>query len=281
MKKNKEKIVSTLMAAIGIITISLNSYAHSGRTDANGGHKDNNNKSGLGSYHYHCGGNPAHLHPNGVCKYSSSSTPKKPASTTPKKPASSTTKKSATSATEATKKPITSTTKSPKQTVSSDTEDKNVIVESEKTEISTKIDAESIQINEKIEEIKVGESKQLTVAILPDNVTEKNVIWKSSDESIVTISETGVIMAKKVGQVTITASTSNEKNNSITVNVIEEKKEESNIIENTTSTQSNVNEVINGNQENSNPMAGLVTIGAIGGGGYWAYKKHKNNKEEK
>lgn len=43
--------------------------AHSGRTDSSGGHKDNKNKSGLGSYHYHCGGNPPHLHKNGVCPY--------------------------------------------------------------------------------------------------------------------------------------------------------------------------------------------------------------------
>lgn len=41
--------------------------AHSGRTDRYGGHRDNKNKSGLGSYHYHCGGHPAHLHENGVC----------------------------------------------------------------------------------------------------------------------------------------------------------------------------------------------------------------------
>lgn len=45
--------------------------AHSGRTDSNGGHRDNKNRSGLGSYHYHCGGHPAHLHPHGVCPYSS------------------------------------------------------------------------------------------------------------------------------------------------------------------------------------------------------------------
>lgn len=45
--------------------------AHSGRTDANGGHRDNQNKSGLGSYHYHCGGHPAHLHKNGECPYNS------------------------------------------------------------------------------------------------------------------------------------------------------------------------------------------------------------------
>ncbi len=46
-------------------------YAHSGRTDSNGGHKDNKNKSGLGSYHYHHGYGP-HLHPGGVCPYDSS-----------------------------------------------------------------------------------------------------------------------------------------------------------------------------------------------------------------
>lgn len=37
------------------------------------GHRDNKNKSGLGSYHYHCGGNPAHLHTGGVCPYKNSS----------------------------------------------------------------------------------------------------------------------------------------------------------------------------------------------------------------
>ena len=46
-------------------------FAHSGRTDANGGHRDNYNQSGLGSYHYHCGGYPAHLHTNGYCPYRS------------------------------------------------------------------------------------------------------------------------------------------------------------------------------------------------------------------
>lgn len=44
-------------------------YAHSGGTDASGGHHDYANKSGLGAYHYHHG-YPAHLHPNGVCPYS-------------------------------------------------------------------------------------------------------------------------------------------------------------------------------------------------------------------
>jgi len=49
-------------------------YAHPGRLDSSGGHHDNKNKSGLGGYHYHCGGNSAHLHKNGVCPYESNNT---------------------------------------------------------------------------------------------------------------------------------------------------------------------------------------------------------------
>ena len=63
-------LVSTFTVVPGT-PFSIEAEAHSGRTDANGGHKDNKNKSGLGSYHYHCGGHPAHLHPNGVCPYQS------------------------------------------------------------------------------------------------------------------------------------------------------------------------------------------------------------------
>ena len=70
MKYNFKKIC----IIICLLIFSTNCiFAHSGRTDSNGGHRDNQNKSGLGSYHYHCGGYPAHLHTNGVCPYSSKS----------------------------------------------------------------------------------------------------------------------------------------------------------------------------------------------------------------
>lgn len=43
-------------AFIGISgNLIIEAEAHQGRTDANGGHHDYKNKSGLGSYHYHCG----------------------------------------------------------------------------------------------------------------------------------------------------------------------------------------------------------------------------------
>lgn len=80
--KIKSIIVATILETIIIcypisttnIYPIITAEAHSGRTDSSGGHKDNKNKSGLGSYHYHCGGHPAHLHTDGVCPYSSKTT---------------------------------------------------------------------------------------------------------------------------------------------------------------------------------------------------------------
>jgi len=45
-------------------------YLHSGRIDANGGHRDWLNRSGLGFHHFHHG-QPAHLHPDGNCPHES------------------------------------------------------------------------------------------------------------------------------------------------------------------------------------------------------------------
>lgn len=84
MKKNLKYLLVYCSASLITITtlttvpstpFSITASAHQGRTDANGGHKDNKNKSGLGSYHYHCGGNPAHLHTNGLCPYQSAGQP--------------------------------------------------------------------------------------------------------------------------------------------------------------------------------------------------------------
>ena len=54
-----KKIIRFLVALLCILLLPVNAAAHSGRTDANGGHHDYKNKSGLGSYHYHCGGESA------------------------------------------------------------------------------------------------------------------------------------------------------------------------------------------------------------------------------
>lgn len=67
----------TLLLALACITgpgTTLTVSAHSGRTDAYGGHHDYKNKSGLGSYHYHHG-YPAYLHEGGICPYDTPAQP--------------------------------------------------------------------------------------------------------------------------------------------------------------------------------------------------------------
>lgn len=56
-----------LSVLILLLAFSIPITAHSGKTDAAGGHYDHSS----GEYHYHHG-EPAHQHPNGKCPYDSS-----------------------------------------------------------------------------------------------------------------------------------------------------------------------------------------------------------------
>ena len=49
------------------------------------------------------------------------------------------------------------------------------------------------------------EPVQLSVTVLLENATNKNVIWNSSDESIAIVDENGLVTLKTVGTVVITA----------------------------------------------------------------------------
>ena len=248
MKKYIKKILSILIILIGILSIQISVYSHSGRTDANGGHKDNKNKSGLGSYHYHCGGHPAHLHPNGVCPYSSSG------------------------------KSTTSGSSSGSSSSSSSSATKTM------TAIPTTIAVTEIQIDKKVEDMEVGDNEKLTAIITPSNATDQNITWKSSDESIATVDSTGKVIAKKFGTVDITATTSNGKSNTITINIKEPIDVQNNytmnsLMERNNTVTNDVVENINDNEEGSSTLGGIVTLAILGGGGYWGYKKYKNKKE--
>lgn len=254
MRKNKGKIISILVIALCVISIGITTYAHSGRTDSSGGHKDNKNKSKLGSYHYHCGGHPAHLHTNGVCPYSSNSSNKSTKTT------SSSSKGTTTSSSSSTKA---------KTTTSKDT----------KTTTPSTVAVTNIQINEKVESIDVGDNRALTATITPDNATNKNITWKSSDDSIVTVSSTGKITAKKSGIAEITATSSNGKVSTIKISVREEVKEpvkDTTVISTATIDKNNITgNTTTNTQEDSNVMGGVVAVGILGGAGYWVHKKMK------
>ena len=64
--------------------------------------------------------------------------------------------------------------------------------------------------------MKKDETSPLTAAIVPDNATNKNVIWKSSDDSIAKVDQTGKVTAVKEGTATITATTQDGSNLSAT-----------------------------------------------------------------
>lgn len=55
--------------------------------------------------------------------------------------------------------------------------------------------------------LEVGKTYSLTVTVSPSNATNKIVTWTSSDESVATVDTAGRVTAKKVGSVTITATT--------------------------------------------------------------------------
>lgn len=56
-----------------------------------------------------------------------------------------------------------------------------------------------------------GDSMTLTAEVSPENATDKSIMWTSSDESVVTVSDKGVVKAVARGTAVITAKTSNGK----------------------------------------------------------------------
>lgn len=225
--KRKGKIIFILCLIFSVLSIGVSCYAHSGRTDSNGGHRDNKNKSGLGSYHYHCGGHPAHLHENGICPYSSSSS------------------------------------KTTKSTTSTSTG----------TSVKT-IEVKEIEIITIVDEMEKGDTKYLFTSITPDNATNKEVVWKSSDESIATVDSNGKVTAIKPGKVNITVQTSNGKTDTVEVNVIE-KSVNTNTISTTNIQKSNTINESNNEEDDFSLVVVIITVGILGVCGYLIYKENK------
>ena len=212
-----------------LIVPPLTTLAHSGKTDANGGHRDNKNKSGLGSYHYHCGGNPPHLHGANGCPYETS-------------PVSSNNQESASSV-EIIEKPTNLVpgekfylkhSVHPQNVINKDitweSSDESVARVDNEGVITTygigtaiitattsndkttsfeliveEVIAESLSIKDKPSKMTNIQGIPLYVELVPGNTTSKEIIWTSSDPSIVQVDETGYLKALSEGTVTITA----------------------------------------------------------------------------
>ncbi len=184
---------------VTIILIVQVCYGHSGRTDSNGGHRDNKNSSGLGSYHYHCGGHPAHLHDNGVCPYSSNYNSN-----------------------------VNTNTNININNNNNNNNNNNTSTSNDNSNaVKPDIEVEEVKISNKttIKEIKLDSDYKISTSIEPYNATNKELKYESSNPSVVSISSDGEVKAWKSGKSTITVTSNNGKEDKIDINVIVDPKE--------------------------------------------------------
>ena len=66
------------------------------------------------------------------------------------------------------------------------------------------IPVEKLDIKTKIKSVKVGKKLKLDYELLPKEASNQNVLWISSDESIATVSQDGLVTGLSEGEVTIT-----------------------------------------------------------------------------
>lgn len=66
---------------------------------------------------------------------------------------------------------------------------------------------QSISVDPASKEAEEGESFQIVATVLPENATDKTLEWLSSDETIATVDETGLVTTLKEGECVITAKT--------------------------------------------------------------------------
>ncbi len=58
-------------------------------------------------------------------------------------------------------------------------------------------------------QILINDTRQITVTVLPESATNKNIIWSSDDESVATVNSEGLVTAINIGEATITATSEN------------------------------------------------------------------------
>ncbi|MGN0824327.1 MAG: Ig-like domain-containing protein [Candidatus Coproplasma sp.] len=74
----------------------------------------------------------------------------------------------------------------------------------------TNVAPTSIELNRTEATIAVGETVNLSATVKPDNATVKTVTWSSSDSAIATVDANGVVTAVAAGNVTITATSTDD-----------------------------------------------------------------------
>lgn len=220
------KISIVFFTVLLIIFSSVAVFAHQGRTDSSGGHHDNKNKSGLGSYHYHCGGSSAHLHKSGYCPYTdvfpsgvrvtSEKTTLKIGEEISIDAAVYPSNSCSTNVTWKSSDPSVVAVRGSKivaksyGTATLTAETFNGKTSSVRITVK-EIKAEKVSVSglPDSSEFYIGENIALTATITPDNVDNDMITWTSSNEDVATVSEDGKVSLLSEGEVEIVATASN------------------------------------------------------------------------
>lgn len=74
-------------------------------------------------------------------------------------------------------------------------------------ELDVPVAVSSVAIDSYDETLNIGETKQLTAAVIPSDADNQSVIWSSNDESVATVTSDGLITAISKGKAVISATT--------------------------------------------------------------------------
>ena len=92
-------------------------------------------------------------------------------------------------------------------------------------DLNTYVPLDKIVLNKTELKLYVNESEQLVATFIPENATDRKLVWSSSDENVVTVDENGVVTAKGLGTAEVTV-TSEDGKTAVCKVTVEEKKEE-------------------------------------------------------
>ena len=74
---------------------------------------------------------------------------------------------------------------------------------------SNDVEVNKVSLNKTSGTIKVGEILKLTATVSPDNASNKNITWISSNNDVATVNDIGEVLAKMKGNVNIIAKANN------------------------------------------------------------------------
>lgn len=130
----------------------------------------------------------------------------------------------------------------------------NISATAEDTQLTlnVKTPVNQISLNKTETSIRVNQTETLIAIILPENATNKNIVWTSSDSNIVTV-DNGIIYGVKEGTATITATAvDNSISASCTVNVLKANIDNNNEQDQNNNNQNNNNQNNNSQNQNDN-----------------------------